>query len=318
MLMDTDRPAQENQSNYYNVIFRLSLIIALASAVTVAVTYFDVLKLSGRFDSRYLILAVILQFLFWFLSSYTWQQVVKSVSGTTLPFPDCFSQNALLLVSKYIPGKVWGIIIRGHRLKKFNIDISVSMHATYLELLSSIHAGFVFGISCWLIASNHDWRWLAIIAGITSIFLLPVVHGSMMKTVIAATPDKWRPTMQGYTDINFPMREYLSISLLYLGEWLLLGGIAVCVFAAMTGEMVTIQISLILAGSNAVGMVAGFLALFAPAGIGVREVVNGGMLLSSLPISEITALVILLRCWHVATDLVIGGVALVLVRGDSG
>ena len=62
------------------------------------------------------------------------------------------------------------------------------------------------------------------------------------------------------------------------------------------------------------GMVVGFIALFAPAGIGVREVVNGGILLGSLTAIEIAGFVILLRCWSVCADIMIGGLAILFSR----
>ena len=317
MTINNDQTVQKEQNNKYEIIFRLVMIIALACAGIAAVTYFDLLNLSSHFDSRFLIIAALLQILFWLFSSYTWQQVVLISAEVKLPFNDCFSQNALLLVGKYIPGKIWGIIIRGHRLKKFGIDVSVSMHATYLELLNSIHAGFVFGLSCWLIAIDHERQGLVITLGLSSFIILPLVHGKLIRSLVTRTSGKWRDYMEKYAGINLSVHDYLHVTCLYLMEWLLLGAIAVFVFTAMTGGLPTAVISLLLIGSNAVAMVAGFVALFAPAGIGVREVVNGGMLLNSLSISEITGLVILLRCWGVCADIIVGGLAFILRGEDS-
>ena len=136
----------------------------------------------------------------------------------------------------------------------------------------------------------------------------------MIKLAISLSPQKWRENISKYADIKISITDYLIVSSLYVIEWLLLGVIAVLIFSAMQGAMPNVNTSILLAGSNAMGMVIGFLALFAPAGIGVRELVNGGILLGSLSLVEITTLLILLRCWNVASDLIVGGLAVILAR----
>jgi len=317
MSTNTEEPDNQNEGNFYKIVFRLTLFFALASAATAAVTYFDVLKLPGKFNGWFLAIAALLQILFWLFSSFVWQRVVSMNSGVKMPFIECFSQNALLLVGKYIPGKVWGIIIRGHRLKKFNVDIHSSVQATYVEQLNSIHVGIVFGSICWLIAISQDWIWLLVIGGCVSFFVVPILHEQVFRFVIICIPSSWKIKMQKYADTNISTSDYLLIACLYLAEWLLLGLVAVSVFAAMMGSLPTVKISLMLIGSNAVGMIAGFVALFAPAGIGVRELVNAGMLLNVLQLSEITALLILLRCWHVIADIIVGALAMIFGNRSS-
>lgn len=86
MLKNTRDSGKQRQTNYFEIVFRLALIIALTSAATAALTYFDVLKISGQFAGRFLVFAAILQLLFWLLSSYTWQRVVSFNAGVKLPF----------------------------------------------------------------------------------------------------------------------------------------------------------------------------------------------------------------------------------------
>lgn len=309
-----NKQATDQKFNYFEIILRLVLMVALASATAAAITYFDVLKLSVNFNANFLYLAAVLQVFFWLLSTYSWQKAVSITTSVKLPFKDCFIQNALLLVGKYIPGKVLGIIIRGHRLKKFGIGADGSIHATYLEQLNSTHAGFVFGIICWLIAIEQQWRWLVIIIGLSSFVIVPFYHGKVIGYLLDYLPEKWRCNIQKYAVIEMSVRDYLFMACLYQIEWLLLGGIAIFVFIAMTGTLTSINVSILLVGSNTLGMVVGFIALFAPAGIGVREVVNGGILLGSLTAIEIAGFVILLRCWSVCADIMIGGLAILFSR----
>lgn len=301
----------DNNFNYYEIIFRLAILLALVFAIAIAITYFDVLQLPGEIDPRYLILVVLLQIIYWCLSSYSWQRVLLQTTGVKMPLKDCFSQNALLLVGKYIPGKIWGMVARVHQLKKFGIEVNSSLHATYLEQLNSLHVGLIFGVICWVMAIGYELRWVVSVFSISSLFVVPIWHETIFRYLFKIIPEKWRHRFQVYTVIEMPVRDYLLLACLYFLEWFLAGIIAVFIFIVMIGGLPSLNFAWLLIGSNAVSMVAGFIAVFAPAGIGVREIVNGDILLSALTITEIAGLVILLRCWSVCSDIILGGIAVI-------
>jgi uncharacterized membrane protein YbhN (UPF0104 family) len=62
----------------------------------------------------------------------------------------------------------------------------------------------------------------------------------------------------------------------------------------------------LLVGVNAIAMIAGFLALFSPGGIGIREGVMVALLTPSLGLSQAMILSITMRLVMVAADLLIG------------
>ena len=61
---------------------------------------------------------------------------------------------------------------------------------------------------------------------------------------------------------------------------------------------------------------AGYVAVFAPSGIGVREAIIAGMLAGTLPLEDAVALGLLYRIWLVVVDGVLG-VGLVLSRSTA-
>lgn len=316
-MLPNDKKTTGERYNYFEIVLRLVLVLALVSASTVAITYFDILELSDNFNAGFLVGAVIFQILFWILSTYCWQKIVSITTSTHLVFNDCLVQNALLLVGKYIPGKVWGLIVRGHRLKKHGIEMNGSIQATYFEQINSTHAGFVFGITCWVLAIDYQWRWLAIVLALTSLVVLPLCHGRVLRYLLSNSPEKWKNRLQNYAVLDISIRDYLLMACLYQIEWLLLGIIAVFIYMAMTGGIPLAHVAILLIGSNTIGMVVGFIALFAPAGIGVREAVNAGILLNTLTVSEVTGFVILLRSWSVSADIIIGSIAMILSRKNA-
>lgn len=305
----------EPDDRQFTLVLRLVLLLAIVSAIAVSITWFDVLSLPGEFDARFIILAVIVQVLSWLLSAYSWQRVVLISTGSRLPFRECFAQNALLLAGKYIPGKIWGLVARIHQLRRFEIHTNPAIHASYLEQLSSLHVGLVFGLGAWLVAIEHKWQWPVLAVGLASLFLLPLCHAGVLKRLFDITPASWREKMKIYSVIRVGLADYLYISLLYLFEWVLGGIIAVCVFMIMSGVLPSFQFTLLLSGSNAISMVTGFVAFFAPAGIGVRELVNARLLLDTLSLSEIAGLVLLMRCWSVISDISLGGLVLLQQHG---
>ena len=107
---------------------------------------------------------------------------------------------------------------------------------------------------------------------------------------------------------------YLRAALLYLFTWALAGlGAYMCMAAFVP---VTLEVYPLALASIALGTVGGFLALFAPVGLGVREGI-GALILTPAVGADVALLsMMLLRGVTVATDLILAFLAMV-TRGRS-
>ena len=112
--------------------------------------------------------------------------------------------------------------------------------------------------------------------------------------------------------MSLPYRFYLRTLVLYLIAWAMVGTQVFLLVAALQPVgPADFWVSL---AAGAVGTVAGFLVLFAPGGLGVREGV-GAVILAQITTPDSALFVfVLLRLMTVAVDLAFGGVGLLLRR----
>ena len=79
----------------------------------------------------------------------------------------------------------------------------------------------------------------------------------------------------------------------------------------------TISLWARLAGLNGLSYVGGFLFVFVPGGLGVREYAMNQLLLPILPAGVAALISIAARLWNVAGELLGGAVVLALFRGAT-
>ena len=109
---------------------------------------------------------------------------------------------------------------------------------------------------------------------------------------------------------------YLKTALLYLATWALAGLVAYCCLAALA-PLDPSAYPLALA-SIALGTVAGFVAVFAPVGLGVREGIGTLVLAPAVGVDVALLGMVLLRGVTVATDLLLAVLAMLVLRGPQG
>ena len=174
-------------------------------------------------------------------------------------------------VGKYLPGKAWVVLLRtglvdpGPRSR-----FLVAMTVLY-ETLSQMAVGAAFAALCLVCTDPQRWPWwsgaFAVAAGL-AILLHPRVFARVVKTV--SLPFKQdgaehAPTLRPHT--------LLRGGFLILAGWILLGTSLVAVVQATGGHVADTSDLLRLCGAAALANAAGFLVLFMPSGIAVREFV---------------------------------------------
>jgi uncharacterized membrane protein YbhN (UPF0104 family) len=101
---------------------------------------------------------------------------------------------------------------------------------------------------------------------------------------------------------------------IYGSLWLIAGLMFVSLYLILIDRHVEPDLLTALMLSNIAGIAAGFAALFAPGGIGVREGVMIGILLPYMPVEQAMLLAIVSRLWQVASDAAGGVLGLWLAR----
>lgn len=297
---------------------RYFYIVAVISILIFATITIDSYEFHGEFHYHYLWFVVLAQVLEWILLSIAWQQTILRLSNKSQNLADCFAQLTMVMVGKYIPGKVWGMLARGMHLKTTGLDYAESLVATYVEQILFVHTGITLGSLAWYLATGSGlWALLGIVS-MLGILLVPALNTWLFSTgnriIRRWLADKVRlpdtpPTLN--------MSDYVRLYLLYTLHWLADLAIPSAVFLIVSPQWPTTDLLLLLAGANAFGIIVGFFAFFAPGGIGVREGVIVGLMLAYMPLQDAMLFVLAYRLWLVIADLFSLGVVFVIRRLGS-
>lgn len=262
-----------------------------------------------------IMLACCLQFVFWFIYSAAWRWLVCSLSPMRLSRLGAFQQTVLIAFGKYLPGKIWGLVARGARLHDQGMPVTVTARITLHEQLLFVTAAVVVSL---LAAVPPASPALKIILGMSAILVVwlgmimqPIVHGlayRIMSRVSPATIDHGQP-------LRLPFRDYARFLLQYALAWTVAGLVFVAVFYAFFGSPLRSDLVALLVLANTVAHVAGFAAIFAPAGIGVREATAAGILATAIPFGDALAVSLLHRVLMVIVEVLSG--ATLFIGGSS-
>jgi hypothetical protein len=263
-------------------------------------------------------------FLFAF-RAMSWRRIVAAF-GHPLPVPAAARIWSISELARYLPGSIWQVVGRVHLIKPYGVSGSVSSTAQILEIFVFLLANVMFAVAClmWfgtkLPPNVQPWLYaLGILIPLLGVVLHPRVFYGVVNRIMA---------MLGKP----PIQQRLSgRGLVKLLGWCVLGllwqSLAVWV---ITSDALELPLSKwwLVGGAYAFAWCVGFLAVWAPGGIGVREVAFMAALRVALPtlpqhiqanfaddakfIAFIAFVSLLLRLWATLGELGLAGLTLVL------
>ncbi len=237
----------------------------------------------------------------WAAAHFVLPGVSMLVLGRSQPisYSDALAVHALRLPAKYLPGGVWHLVGRVADLKGLGYGRQSLTEFVLFENL--VAASFSLGVGAALLAVSGEARWPELIAALA-------VMGFMG---LAVVPQLVRfVTRSGH---SFPIGRYARVLLLTAGFWSLASAAFVAFLSGFqpavlqVGVMATVGIYLFSWG-------VGFVAFFAPQGVGVFEVVAGTLLQGKLDLGRAVALLASYRIIVLAGDLLAWAIAMVIFR----
>lgn len=264
-----------------------------------------------------LVVTILFQGIFWLTLSLTWVTLLDEVAATRISLWYAFCQQAIVSLGKYFPGKVWGMIARGGQMHVSGMDLAAVAKVTYLEQLFLLHSGVVLSGALALgIYDDGPVRLLAFLA-VLSAPLAALLHERILKAFIAVLRKIW--SGGGTAEVaQITAAGYLRFLSGYGLAWLVSGCVFAGIYVAFIDGTLTAPLLAVLILANAVGIWMGFVAFFAPGGIGVREAASIAVLLPFMPLEHAVMLSLLSRVWLMLMDAVSGLAALWSFRGGKG
>ena len=280
-----------------------------------------VLALSwGRF---FIAAAMFSVFLFTFRAT-TWRWILMSF-GARLPIAAATRIWSLSELARYLPGVIWQVLGRMYLVKPYGIRGSVCSTSQILELAIFLLANMLLALGClvWFGIKSFGgpaqiWLYGAMALVPVLVFLLhPSVLYSLINRVMLRLGKPAVTEQLGFRELT-GLLLWTVVGLLWqsLAIWFLVAG------------PLNLPLSKwwVVAGAYALAWCAGFLAFWAPGGIGVRELVFMAAMQVALPPAVrqrfqsdpaaltgfLAFLSVLLRLWTIAGELMLAGVAYLL------
>jgi len=255
-----------------------------------------------HFSAPYLVLAAVLQIIFWINAAWCWGKIIYLTTSIRLPLLVSISHLALTTLGKYFPGKVWGMAARATLMKQQGIRVNSTLLATFHEQVIFLHAAVL--LSCVLVALivKTKWAWAIGLLGIISIPVVMLSQDYIVRLLNFLAPKLWtKGQFESWRSV--PRKNYLFLLLAFLGVWILSGLAFASIYFTFFRADLNAQLVLAMLLANAVGNTLGFIALFAPGGIGVREAVASGILAGFIPLNDAIMLSLLFRLWMTLSEL---------------
>jgi len=248
----------------------------------------------------YLFISFILYFLAMFLLSQIWHFILTKQNSQKSRW-EIFRIHFLSNFGKYIPGKVWLFLIRLKLGKKIGLSKKIVLVSSVLEIALGLTAlGLISVFFLNHISLNQQYFFAnLILLAIALIFILyPKLFYSVLNYLLGLV--KKEKIAKEFQLKSSHLLILISVALISWFFW----GLS---FYFFTQALIIIPINKVfnLIGIFIVSYLIGFLALFAPNGLAVREGVQIYFLSSFLPLEIAILISLAYRIWITLNELVI-------------
>ena len=281
----------------FQFIYVLLVIIALIYFFVKA--YIDLKDQTFSIDYIFLIISFILYICAFIIMVAGWSVITKKV-GVNISLKKTWKYWVYSQMGKYIPGKIWMVTSRAYMYKKENVLIRDISYLFILENLMAITSAGLFGvISLAFIKSSGSITWIVIasLMIITGVIFIKsnLIHFVLNKLLKIMKKGELR-------EFNFSNFDLLSIFSVYIFQWLFI----ISAFYFFVTAFADIGIHQLFYVSTAITLAAtlGLIAVFAPAGLGVREVTLVGILSNLMPYSLTIIISISFRVFATIVELI--------------
>ena len=291
-------------------LFRYGLVTFVIFSLLLAATLFystqdQLIDLTSA-DPVWLLLALAVQTLSQLTVVFAWHQNMKMhrIHGVSI------AESAVLVgissVGKYAPGKVLGAVLRGFSIYRKRANGDAVILASFLDQLAMLHSG----VALLAIFLTHQYLGFEMAGACTVLVLVSFYFIKYLRPVLMWFADRFNrpiPLLQDSEELDDLKRYAVVFSFLGL-NWLIASwAFQFCVLAVLPELEMSFAEAVMITMAAYLG---GFLALFTPVGIGVREGIMVSLLLPFSPIGPALAIATLHRLVTMVLDLSLGLYAL--------
>lgn len=223
-----------------------------------------------------------------------WRAMLFAFSGQRVPFSEALAQMGLVLIGKYVPGKVSGIAARV-LANKHVCPARTVVTATLFEWMGSLAATALVGVCAYVAKESFP------LTVVIALVALPIWWVSPL--LIEWSLRRWKKLahFSGAVQVNVgAVRLALALQVL---QWFGLIALIIAIARMVIGEKPAMDL-LCMAGAYGIAVVVGQLIVLFPGGIGPREGVFIWLVSASAGTAGAVALALALRIATISLDLV--------------
>ncbi|MDQ3927537.1 MAG: lysylphosphatidylglycerol synthase domain-containing protein, partial [Chloroflexota bacterium] len=263
----------------------------------------QVLSYEWVLDPTYIGIATVLLLVRGPVPVYAWAKVLEKL-GHVLPWRMSTQAVYYSALAGFVPGSVWHAVSRVMLVERQGVPRLISAISVTVEsVLVLLGAALVSSLTLFAWQDAPTWLGLALILGLLLLVTQPGLLFRLLNWVLVRL--KRRPL-----EIRLTARDMLVLLLPYLLNWLIFAGISFALVAALYPSL-PLSSAPVVGGIFTASWVAGYLAVFVPQGLVVREFFIVSLLttLLGVPAPIAAAAALLSRAWSMLGIVLWAGIA---------
>lgn len=233
---------------------------------------------------------------------YIWRRVLRLLDAPSIGFPALLRIWSASNLTRYIPGAVWQFMTAAQMSRSRGLPAvlalsSMIIHVGFSLLAALAVAAVTLPLDPALGIAGSAWVRAAVAVG-----ALGAVHPGIVNAGLRLVPRALHREVLAWRG---SWRDGLGIFALAVVSWAAYG-IAYSLFVAALAP-IPLAAAIPLTAVNALSFTAGYLAVLAPGGIGVRESAMTVLLSPILPAAVAAVLALAARLWSIAAELILIG-----------
>ncbi len=260
-----------------------------------------------RFGPFSLLLSFVFLFIYFLMLALGWRNIVKELGGT-IQFPKAFWIISTSQIAKYVPGGIWYTLGRVFLCKTEKIRGEIIVLSVILETCILMLTNLVL-----FLISLIFFRDAAVLHPLLSVVfivvLLIILYPPLLNWLLnVALKIMKRPLIK----LEIKYLHMLRLCVYFFGVWLA----QIIGFFLLINSIYPMSASQIfsLAAAYTLSWITGFIVLFAPGGLGVREGMMSLLLSSQLPLPLAIAMSFIARVWIIVFEVIMFFLGLLVKR----
>ncbi len=309
--------AQAEKFHWLQPILIALILVGLCLATLFLLRSATEIELGTLTSLPWLPLALLLQISASSLFIMAWQRWLRGIDRFS--FGECTAHIGVTLLGKYIPGKIWGLLGRTVLLQRRGVSTQTAVDLLLADQFVTFYTGTALGVLALL-------AYFSMATSLAGALLIAVATLVLYRNYQGLLTWAWRKfgllvrkfgsEFQPGNSVIGKNRLY-EVSIIYLLHWLATATVVALLFTPVVENNLP-GLYLLLIAAIPLAMLAGFLALWAPGGVGVREGIIIAILSLQLDVELAVAAAICYRLICILIDLVVGGLAFLYFASNKG